>query len=111
MNKCKKHDDQMTEWIMCLKAAKEVWDAAFLKDDKYEVNMCANLIFDLAREIRDERLAMRKPFASASDIRLSRIVRNAMAIAAPGRGAIMPQEEEDDGDERRGEPEQNSSRH
>lgn len=59
MEDCKKHDDQMREWIMCLKTAKEIWDAAFFEKDRYEVHMDAGIIFDLAKEIYHERMGRR----------------------------------------------------
>ncbi len=64
MENCKKHDDQMTEWIMtewimCLKTAKEVWDAAFLQKDTYEVTLDPGIILELAKEIYHERMGRR----------------------------------------------------
>lgn len=60
MDQCKKHDDQMREWIMSLKVAKEIWDAAFLQNNsRYELHLDASIIFDLAKEIYHERMGRR----------------------------------------------------
>ncbi|MCK5612496.1 hypothetical protein KAR91_62060 [Candidatus Pacearchaeota archaeon] len=110
MGKCEKHDDQMTEWIMCLKAAKEVWDASFLKDDKYEMGVVPELILTLAKEIHYERKAMRgtvlhkeiSPEYNIGDWG------NQKAGLEYIRRQIWPKEDVENGDERRREPEQDS---
>lgn len=120
MPKCEKHDDQMTEWIMCLKAAKEVWDAAFLKDDKYEVGVVPELIYALAKEIYQERTNMRQTVLhkeSAPEYTYD----NPWKLVIDAHDKVYKEEwaaclerihnlkEAENGDERRGEPTESSA--
>ena len=102
METCEKHDDQMREWIMCFKAAKEIYDSAFLNKNTYEVPILPAVIFSLAKELYQERTRMRYTVLHKEDSpeylaerRLGRIVLNAQNIMSPGDGEVIIEGETD----------------